>query len=578
MAKAGTPPAFAKRPFAFASSPQVFHLSETKNEIVVKMVPTTSCRIKVLGPDGNPVAGAICRIWPDVQWWDGGSSGYCAPERSTAEALRGQLLGDGLWEQVEQLFAATTDADGIAVVENLPVDAQEELEVLHEDLELPLDDAKQRIRNVELKAGRRTEVTVKLQKKRTEFIGSNLRAASDKSPEELAEVKEQEAAAVKHRAIAKQFDTADAAYAALAEQYDAEQAAYIEALNNPGSDDERVKAGEKRVLALDYAPRFFAIAEEHPDDPAAIDALTWIASHCMYVDEGKKSLQILARKYSESEQIAAYVGVARRYGEPFAPFEEFLRAVLKNNPQRKLQAAACLSLATYLKMAKENSERRLILIALQGDRSLTRESLAELNWLKERGLDKVAAESEALFGRAIQQYSDVQLEDNYPPEAGTFAKGQLFELRNLSIGKQAPKLEGTDVSGASLKLSDYRGKVVVLDFGSHRSCGVCRQMYPQLRSLVEQFEGQPFGLIGVNVADDLDELKELSSEEEMTWRVVWDGDAAEGPTCSQWAIQSMPTIYVIDQAGVIRNKGFLQGYELIGTVQKLLKEMAVAKP
>ena len=44
------------------------------------------------------------------------------------------------------------------------------------------------------------------------------------------------------------------------------------------------------------------------------------------------------------------------------------------------------------------------------------------------------------------------------------AEGALFELNNLSIGLTAPDIEGEDFDGTSFKLSDYRGKVVVLDF------------------------------------------------------------------------------------------------------------------
>jgi peroxiredoxin len=40
----------------------------------------------------------------------------------------------------------------------------------------------------------------------------------------------------------------------------------------------------------------------------------------------------------------------------------------------------------------------------------------------------------------------------------------LFELRQLAIGKQAPEIEGQDQDGERFKLSDYRGKVVLLDF------------------------------------------------------------------------------------------------------------------
>ena len=47
---------------------------------------------------------------------------------------------------------------------------------------------------------------------------------------------------------------------------------------------------------------------------------------------------------------------------------------------------------------------------------------------------------------------------------GPLATEQLFILQNLSIGKVAPDIEGTDLDGVAFKLSDYRGKVVVLDF------------------------------------------------------------------------------------------------------------------
>lgn len=579
MARAGTPPAFA-RGSAFDTSPQVFHLSDASSEIVVKMVPTASCRVQVLGPDGQPVAGAVCRFSPNVFWWDGGSQIYCAPGRSTAETFRNPKPRDALWKPYEQLFAATTDADGIAVVENLPAEAQEDLAVLHDDLELPLGDANRhrRLRMVKLKAGQQTEVTVKLQKKGTDFIGSKLRAPGEKSPEELARIKEQDAAAAKYVALAKQFGTADAAYAALAEQYDTARDEFHKAIEQAGTDEQRTEVAQARPRPLDYVPAFFLIAEKYPDDPGAIDALVWIARHGVFGEQAAKALKILGSKYSRSQQLAAYVATTSLYGEPFEPYEAFLRAVLKDNPDRNVQGAACVTLARYLEMAVDASQRNLVKIALEGERSMRPESLAALNHLQERGLDNVAAESEALFERVIKDYADVRLEHSRLPEAGTFAKRQLFKLRNLSIGKQALELEGTDVSGAALKLSDYRGKVVVLDFGSHRSCGICQQMYPQLRSLVEQFEGQPFALIGINVADDLDELKESASKKETTWRVVWDGEAAEGPICTRWVVDGMPSIYVLDQAGVIRNKGFLQGQELIGTVQMLLKEMAVAKP
>jgi hypothetical protein len=50
------------------------------------------------------------------------------------------------------------------------------------------------------------------------------------------------------------------------------------------------------------------------------------------------------------------------------------------------------------------------------------------------------------------------------PTLGEEAGRELFELRHLRVGKTAPEIEGEDLDGKRFKLSDYRGKVVVLDF------------------------------------------------------------------------------------------------------------------
>lgn len=231
-----------------------------------------------------------------------------------------------------------------------------------------------------------------------------------------------------------------------------------------------------------------------------------------------------------------------------------------------------MALAAYLKMAKEKTESHFL-----GNPGRPPESLANFQRIKDRGLDQVAAESEALFQDVIQQYSDVPLENNLPHNAGEFAKGQLFELRNLVIGKKAPGIEGRDVHGKAMKLSDYRGKVVVLDFGSHRSCGVCRQYYPHLRQFVEDYQGKAVALLGISVDDDVKELRTLTEKGEITWPIWWDGENLEGPLAAQWVVNAMPMFYVLDRSGVIRDKGFLQPDQIRAIVDALLKEMDLPK-
>ena len=66
-----------------------------------------------------------------------------------------------------------------------------------------------------------------------------------------------------------------------------------------------------------------------------------------------------------------------------------------------------------------------------------------------------------MLERATKEFANVSL---LRGTVGEMAKHLLNELKNLGIGKTAPEISGEDIDGKSMKLTDYRGKVVVLDF------------------------------------------------------------------------------------------------------------------
>ena len=69
-------------------------------------------------------------------------------------------------------------------------------------------------------------------------------------------------------------------------------------------------------------------------------------------------------------------------------------------------------------------------------------------------------------------------------------------------------------------------------------------------------EGRPFALIGVNVGGcTVEELRKVMTTEHLTWRSFADpGQAGAGAIARKWSLLSMPTLYLIDDEGVIRNK------------------------
>lgn len=214
-----------------------------------------------------------------------------------------------------------------------------------------------------------------------------------------------------------------ASFKALLAEYNAAQAEFSKAYAAAKTDQERQQAFVKKSPPWEkYARQFLALAEKNPKDPSAVDALVWVAALGVGGAEAEKALMLLRKEHVKSEKIGQ---VCQNLGYSQSKEAElFLRDVMAKNPARDVQAQACFALACLLKR-------------------------------------KSPDEADKLFNQAIEKYGDVK---RYSGTLADSARGELFELHNLAIGKVAPDIEGQDVEGKSFKLSDYRGKVVVLDF------------------------------------------------------------------------------------------------------------------
>jgi len=88
-------------------------------------------------------------------------------------------------------------------------------------------------------------------------------------------------------------------------------------------------------------------------------------------------------------------------------------------------------------------------------------------------------------------------------------------------------------------------------------------------------EGRPFALIGVNVGGcSVEQLRNVMTKEHLTWRSFADpGQAGAGAIARQWSLLSTPTLYLIDDQGVIRNKWVAEPGEKVidAAVEKWVK-------
>jgi peroxiredoxin len=165
------------------------------------------------------------------------------------------------------------------------------------------------------------------------------------------------------------------------------------------------------------------------------------------------------------------------------------------------------------------------------------------------------------------------LAESYPEAAEDLAATR-FMVENLMLGREAPDIVGKDLDGVEFRLSDYRGKVVAIVF-TGQWCGPCRSEYPYQRLLLEVMDPEEFVLLGVNSDADIEVAKQGKADAELDYRAWWDGYAEEntkGPIATQWNVTGWPTIYVLDENGVIRRRGPRQE-KLITAAKELVAEM-----
>ena len=151
---------------------------------------------------------------------------------------------------------------------------------------------------------------------------------------------------------------------------------------------------------------------------------------------------------------------------------------------------------------------------------------------------------------------------------------EVEAMRSLLPGGVAPNIVGHDTEGIEFSLEDYRGNIVVLVFSGHW-CGPCRVEYPYHRFMLELYRDRPVVLLGVNSDGDIETIRGAKIDEGLDYRTWWDGHAAiptMGPIATAWRVVTWPSIYILDENGVIRHVD-KRGGDLIATVDRMLVEM-----
>ena len=348
---------------------------------------------------------------------------------------------------------------------------------------------------------------------------------------------------------------ADAEWDAIIAEYDKARETWKEEIGKFADERGKVKIGDSSPAPLPpagrFRPRVRKYAETHAGKPEAIPALSWLV---------EKGFDFPGTSSGENpagwalERLAVDHGSDPNVLSPFGSLRlatmvvgkdavlSFLRVVAEKNADRQVQGRARLNMAEVL-----FDEIPTMVVSEAGTES---DSLVD----KKRAEDVLRA--------VVKDYAG--------SEIGTEAEALLYNIEHLQVGMTAPETVGKDVEGQEIRLSDFRGKVVMMVYWS-TWCAPCMQMIPHERELVAQYEGKPFVMLGINVDDERATLRKAMKKHEITWPTVQDGSPGTGPFTSTWRVRSFPTIVLIDHKGVIRQMSPML-LQVEGMIDSLLAE------
>ena len=128
-----------------------------------------------------------------------------------------------------------------------------------------------------------------------------------------------------------------------------------------------------------------------------------------------------------------------------------------------------------------------------------------------------------------------------------------------STNEKAPDFTLKTSSGKNLRLNDFRGKVVMINFWA-TWCAPCRKELPYLDALYKKYKKKGFVLLGVNVDSDRAVAKKMAKEFKVSFPVLFDNAQK---VSKSYKLKAMPSTFIIGKDGKIKHVhlGYKTGYE-----------------
>jgi peroxiredoxin len=145
-----------------------------------------------------------------------------------------------------------------------------------------------------------------------------------------------------------------------------------------------------------------------------------------------------------------------------------------------------------------------------------------------------------------------------------------LSLERLRVGSEAPDIHLTDPQGIIQKLSDYRGKIVILDFWA-AWCQPCRKENQILSQLYKKYNKQGLEIFSVSLDNKKDLWIRAINVDKITWVQVSDLKYPSSPIQKLYNLEEIPQSYILDREGRIIAHN-LKGEDLDKRIKDLLEK------
>jgi len=146
---------------------------------------------------------------------------------------------------------------------------------------------------------------------------------------------------------------------------------------------------------------------------------------------------------------------------------------------------------------------------------------------------------------ALEELSQVKV----PEPARSMAKDVLQNLKRLG---HPLELKFTALDGRNVDLAALKGKVVLIDFWS-TACVPCVREMPDLKKLHSKYKAEGFEVIGVTLDEDKEILQRYIEKEQIPWPQYYDAQGSRNRLAEDFAIRSIPVVWLIDRKGILRD-------------------------